>query len=153
MNWYKTTQAIVNPDEAETSDYAGTPNINIRPLEPLVLEAVNELKSENPGMLDNVTDINIDLGYGQFGSVVSSSPSTINLNMNNIKEEAAKQTGKPIKTTDPEDANILKHFIKQTIVHETSHISDFDSETGQFPSGESVAERAQDQWVGTNPIV
>ena len=152
MSWYKKSQALVNPNAEQTEQNIGNLNVNVRPIEPLVIESVRELQSVNPGILDNVTDINIDLGYGQFGSVTNISPNTINLNMNRIKEEAAKETGRPITVSDPEDAKILKHFIKQTIVHELGHLGDLDPETGQFPGGESVAERAQQQFVESNPI-
>jgi len=150
MNWYKIAQS----DQSE--HLMGTPQINIQPHEPLILEAVNELQAAQPGILDNVTDINIDIGYGQFGSVTNVSPNTININMNRIKEEAAQQTGKQISISDPEDTKILKHFIKQTIIHELGHIHDIGKSTdpsNPFPGGESVAERAQDEWVGANPIV
>jgi len=146
MNWYKNAQ--------ENSQNIGTPNISVQPFEPLVIEAVNELQSEQPGLLNDVTDINIDLGYGQFGSVTNVSPNTINLNMNKIKEQAAQQTGQQISGSDPRDANILKFYIKQVLQHELAHLGDLGASTdpsNPFPGGESVAERAQENWVQSQP--
>ena len=148
MNWYKTTQT------EQTEPNIGTPNVSVQPYEPLVIEAVNELKNGQPDMFNNVTNINIDLGYGQFGSVTNVSPNTITLNMNNIKEEAAKQTGQQISGSDPRDADILKFYIKQTISHELAHLGDLGSSTdpsNPFPGGESIADRAQEQFVQSQP--
>ena len=148
----RASRKIAQTEQTELN--MGSPKINIQPYESLVDEAVNELQREQPGMLNDVTDINIDLGYGQFGSVTNVSPNTITLNMNNIKEEAAKQTGQPISGSDPSDANILKFYIKQTIVHEHAHLGnmwDSDDPSNPFPGGESVADRAQNEWVQSQP--
>ena len=149
MNWYKTAQE----NNQEISNI-GTPEININPLDPLIAEAVNELKSGQPDMFNDVTDINVDIGYGQFGSVTNVSPNTITLNMNNIKEKASKETGQQISGSDPRDADILKFYIKQILVHELSHIHDLGGSSdpsNPFPGGESVADRAQEQFVQSQP--
>jgi len=138
----------------------GSPNININPLDPLIAESVNELQSEQHGLLDSVTDINVDIGYGQFGSVTNVSPNTINLNMNRIKEEAAQETGRQISTSDPDDINILKFYIKQTIMHELGHIESYKSTDptnqwlpgGEFEGGESPAEKRQNEFIEKNPF-
>jgi hypothetical protein len=150
MNWYKTAQV------EQTEMNIGTPNINVQPYEPLVVEAVNELRVNRPDMFNDVTDIILDLGYGQFGSVTNVSPNTITLNMNNIKEEAARGSNQQISGSDPNDANILKSYIKQTLIHELAHLGDLGGSTdpsNPFPGGESVADRAQEQWVGAQPAL
>jgi hypothetical protein len=149
MNWYKISQ-IVNQTE-QSQHLVGTPLINIRPFEPIIQQAVNELQSEQPGIFKNVSDINVDLGYSQFGSVSSKSPNSININMNHIKNEARKQLGHA-PSNNEQDKAVLIHLIKQTLVHERSHVYDFNQETGQFEHGEMPAERAQEDWAKANPI-
>jgi hypothetical protein len=153
MNWYKTAQI----EQTETN--IGMPNVNVQPYEPLVIEAISELQSEQPGTLDDVTDITIDTGYGQFGSVTNVSPNTITLNMNKIKEEASRESGQQISGSDPSDANILKFYIKQTIMHELGHIESYKSTDptnqwlpgGEFEGGESPAEKRQKEFIEKNP--
>ena len=140
-------------EREQTEHYLGGPTVNIRPYEPIIQEAINELQSESPGILNNVTDINVDLGYGQFGSVSSDSPSSINLNMLKLKDGVKENTGQTFSPYNKRDINLLKFFVKQTIIHETSHISDFDPETQSFPGGEGVAQRTQEEWVQSNPAI
>jgi|19_taG_2_1085344.scaffolds.fasta_scaffold00983_7 hypothetical protein len=156
----KIVRASKTAQVEQTESNIGMPNINVQPYEPLVIEAISELlQSERPGILDDVTDINIDLGYGQFGSVTNVSPNTITLNMNNIKEEAARKSGRQISGSDPRDANILKFYIKQTIMHELGHIESYKSTDptnpwspgGEFEGGESPAEKRQKEFIEKNP--
>lgn len=149
MNWYKISQIVTQTEQSMHN--VGTPNISIRPFEPLIQQAVNELQSEQPRIFANISDINVDLGYSQFGSVSSSSPNSINLNMNHIRDEARKQLGHPPGNND-QDKAVLIHLIKQILVHERSHVYDFNQETGQFEHGEMPAERAQEDWAKANPI-
>ena len=115
MNWYKTSQAVIGPTDEQSESNIGTPNIRVNPFENLVDEAARELNAEKPGILDNITDINVDLGYGQFGSVSSKLPNTVNINMNNIKSSLATQLGRPFNPSDQDHTNMLKHMIKHVL--------------------------------------
>ena len=141
MNWYKTSQVTNFTDQTQSN--IGGPNINIRPLEPMVQEVVRELQAQSPGIFDHITDIVVDVGYGQFGSVVSTSPNTIRVNMNNIKDELRS---KGWDEHMPEYKEQLKNTIKEVLIHEHSHTTDYDPNTGKFPGGEAIADRAVQQY-------
>jgi hypothetical protein len=100
-------------------------------------------------MFTNITDINVDMGYGQLGSVISKSPNSINLNVNKMKDEARKQLGGAFNPGDPQHKAVMLFIIKQTIVHELSHISGFDPKTNEF-APESAAGQAQNEWAKSN---
>jgi len=80
--------------------------------------------------------------------------------MNRIKEEAAQETGRQISTSDPDDINILKFYIKQTIMHELGHIESYKSTDptnqwlpgGEFEGGESPAEKRQNEFIEKTPF-
>ena len=154
MNWYKISQAIINPNEGQTESNLNSPHVSIAPYEPIIDEAITELRTEQPGILNNITDINVDLGYGQFGSVGSNLPNTININMNNLKDQLAKELGRPFNPSDQDHVAKLKWMVKQTLVHEISHTQDYDPEnkSNPFPGGELPAERAQENWVASHPM-
>lgn len=152
MNWYKFSQFT-----EENTQNIDVPLITVQPYEPVVQEAVDELYNENPRFFVGVNKINIDMGFGQFGSVESLNPADININMNKIKSEVAMQAGQ-IDENNPESRQALKEAIKRTIIHEKAHVQDasgaqFQSEnqlSGQelFPGGESSAQRAETQYFG-----
>jgi hypothetical protein len=154
MNWYKISQVTLEKPE-QTMENLGSPEINVYPYEPLIREAVDELKSESPGIFDQITDIIVDLGYGQFGSVQSPTPNTIRINLNKIKEEIRRESG-ITNENDPQFKAILKYKVKEVIIHEHSHVQDekIDTTTGNitFPGGESIAERAQQEFVSSHPF-
>ena len=151
MNWYKKAQST-----EENIEGTDTPNVIIEPVEPLVQEAVNELKSHNPNFFKGVRKIKIDLGQGQFGSVSSEYPSDINLNFNRIKSQLSQEFGKSFDPNDPIQKQRVKDMIKETIVHEQGHVSDawraHEKTPGVggaklFPGGESVAEQNVRQFM------
>jgi len=150
-NWFKKSQLVTETEQSE--HFLDSPNINVRPYEPIIQESVQELQQENPSILNNVTDINVDLGYGQYGSVISSSPNTININMSKLKDEINRQLGRPYSPQDEETKQLLKHLVKQIILHEREHVHDFNPEVGDFPGGEAPAERAQEEWSKANPFI
>ena len=153
MNWYKISQLVTETEQSE--HYLGGPTVNIRPYEPIIQEAVNELGNESPGIFDNITDINVDFGYGQFGSVGSQSPNSINLNIEKLKSEVTTALGRSFSAQDQESINMIKHFVKQTIMHEIGHVLDEEiDETGNisFPGGEQVVEKMQQDWAQANPL-
>lgn len=154
MNWYKISQAIIDPSATQSEQNIGTPNVNIKPLEPLIQEAARELQAENPGILDNVSDINVDLGYSQFGSVSSNSPNSININMNKIKDQFRQDTGEIYTESNLRHKQALKWLIKQTIIHELGHVQDYNPEdpNNPFPSGETQSTRKQEEWANANPL-
>lgn len=141
----------------ENTLYTQSPTITIQPFEPLVKEVVDELQSTSPGFFRGVNKINIDMGFGQFGSVKSDNPADINLNFNNIKQEVTNQIPVQFDINNPEHKEILKAAIKETIIHERGHIDDAwqahekDPEAGiggadLFPGGERAAERYVDRF-------
>lgn len=153
MNWYKISQSVIGQGEEQTKENLGGPNVNVRPYEPIIQEAVAELRSEQPGLLNNITDINVDIGYGQFGSVSSHLPNTVNINMNNLKDQLAKELGRPFTPSDQDHQAKLKWMVKQTLVHEIAHTNDIgDDPHNPFPGGETPAERRQQEWVAANPM-
>jgi len=152
MNWYKKIAQLLSvPAEQQSEGFIGTPNINIRPYEPIIAEAVNELKVEQPLLLNGISDINVDLGYGQFGSVSSGSPNSVNINMAKIKSETSQQLGLPFSPSSQEHMEALKRNIKQVIVHEIGHTQDYDPEEGHypFPGGEPAAEQFSRNYFST----
>ena len=152
MNWYKKSQFT-----AENTQNIDVPLITVQPYEPIVQEAVDELYNEDPRFFVGVSQINIDMSYGQFGSVESRNPADININMNKIKSEISSQIGQ-FDENKPEHRNVLKDAIKRTIIHEKAHVSDASAAqsrseiplTGEelFPEGETAAQRAESQYFG-----
>jgi len=145
MNWYKLAQ--FTEENIEGTD---SPNVVIEPVEPIVQEVVNELKTESPNIFQGVRKIKIDMGYGQFGSVSSEDPSDINLNFNRIKSQLSQEFGTSFDINDPNQKQRLKNMIKETIIHEKGHVSDAWSAHQKtpgiggaklFPGGENVAEQ------------
>ena len=149
MNWYKLSQLVNQTDQSESN--IDVPNVNIRPYELLIYEAAEQLQRESPGILNNVTDINVDMGYGQFGSVISHSPNSVNINMGRIKEQARAHLGTDVDPTSPQAKEALLFAIKQTLVHEVGHIADEEiDESGNvlFPGGEHAAEKFVNDYFG-----
>lgn len=141
----------------ENSKEISSPTISIEPYEPLIQEAVNEMKASNPNFFIGVNKINIDMGYGQFGSVSSKNPADININFNRIKNEITSQIGGSFDDKNPAHIQTLKDAIKRVIVHEKAHVQDasqsFQKDPSQFaknpfPGGESVADMAENTYFG-----
>jgi hypothetical protein len=152
MNWYKISQIV--SQTKQTMGNLGSPNINISPYDNFVKEAVDELKQEQPGIFNQVTDIIVDVGYGQFGSVQSPSANTIRINLNRIRDEVRKMLPGTTEN-DPKYKEILKNKIKEVLVHEHAHILDMKTDEGgniSFPGNETPANRAQEQFVQSHPI-
>lgn len=146
-NWYKLAQ--YTSDNTQGID---TPLIMVQPYEPLVQEAVDELQSESPNIFIGVNKINLDMGYGQFGSVSSDNPADINININNIKSEVSNQLGSPFDPNNEQHKKVMKDSIKRVIVHEKAHVSDYDQDShlsggNPFPGGEGVAEQAERNYI------
>ena len=151
MNWYKKAQFT-----EENTQNINTPIIMVQPYEPIVQEVVDELYNENPQVFININRINVDMGYGQFGSVVSDNPADININLNNIKNEVSSKIITSFDINNEKHKMILKNEIKRIIIHEKEHVQDaFKAQEGSedplegqelFPGGEGVAERAEQQY-------
>lgn len=151
MNWYKISQ-LVNVDQ-QSEHLLGGPSVHIQPYEGAVNQAVNELQEASPGLFSGVTDIFIDMGHGQFGSVSSDSPNSVRINLDKIKSNASTQLGQPFNPSDEMHQKALVQSIKQVLIHEISHVNDFDSTNMEnpFPGGEGVADRATEDWMNSMP--
>jgi hypothetical protein len=146
MNWYCFAQFTdLNTTRVDV------PLITVQPYEPIIQEAVDELMQVNPRLFVGVNQINVDMGWGQFGSVSSTDPADININLGKIKSEVASQVGPNFDESNFEHVAVLKRAIKRVIIHERGHVADYNPEQhGQggdpFPGGEAVAEQAVTQW-------
>lgn len=143
MNWYKKAQY-----SEENTQNVGTPSVVVQPYEPLVQEVVDEMSAENPQLFNNVNKINIDMGYGQFGSVKSDNPADININVDNIKNTLSSQLGINFDPNNPQHQQAIKDEIRRVIIHEAAHVSDYDEQQhleggNPFPGGEGVAEQSE----------
>ena len=144
MHWYKKSQ--FNEENTQNID---TPTIMVQPYEPIIQEVVNEMSLENPLFFKGINKINVDMGYGQFGSVGSENPADININIDKIKNTI----GQDIDLNDPQYKNVVKDAIRTVIIHEKAHVSDASKAqegsdvplSGEelFPGGENVAEQAE----------
>ncbi|MCF7796057.1 hypothetical protein K9M42_03105 [Patescibacteria group bacterium] len=151
MNWYKKSQFV--QDDLQNIN---TPNIIVQPYEPLIQEVVEEIRVKNANFFQGVNQINIDTGFGQFGSVESINPADININLNKIKSEVINQLNGNFDENNPEHRQVLKNKIEEVIVHEKRHVQDASEAQeksdkplqGQdlFPGGEAVAEQAVEQY-------
>ena len=135
----------------ENTTNTDSPSIIIEPFEPLVQEAVDDIKVSDPNFFRGVNKIKIDMGFGQFGSVSSENPADININIERIKNEFQNRTNQSFDYNNIEHKNILKECIKETIFHEKGHTEDAwqahsaDPSAGLagenlFPGGEQAAE-------------
>lgn len=143
MNWFKKSQYT-----EENTQNVGGPSVVVQPYEPLVQQVVDEMSSQNPGIFNSVNKINIDMGYGQFGSVVSDNPADININVYNLKSSLSNQLGISFDANNPQHTEAMKDQIRRVILHEMAHVSDYDEEQhmqgdNPFPGGEGVAEQAE----------
>lgn len=151
MNWYKKSQF-----GQEDLQNINNPNIIVQPYEPLIQEVVEEIRTKNANFFQGVNQINIDTGFGQFGSVGSTDPTDININLNKIRSEVMTQLNGNFDENNPEHRQVLKEKIEEVIVHEKGHVQDAaevqeksdEPLQGQdlFPGGEPVAERAVEQY-------
>lgn len=126
--------------------FIDSPNVKIDPaLQGSIKDAIEDLKKINPNIFVGVSDIVV--GSEALGSVSSKSPTTINLNLNKIKQEVQKSMPRELKPGSTEYKKALEDAIKKqvelTIEHERAHIADYDSDTGRFPHGEGIAEQAE----------
>lgn len=151
MTWYKKSQ--FTPENTQNID---TPVIMVQPFEPLVQEAVDDMNRKSPNFFQGVNKINVDMGYGQFGSVVSDNPADINININAIRQDVESSLGQSFDANNPEHKDIMINAIQEVLVHEKAHVSDAmtaqegaDAPLGGeelFPGGEGVAEQATRQF-------
>ena len=109
-NWYKKAQFT-----QENTQNVDVPIIMVQPFEPLVQEAVDELQEESPSFFRGINKINLDISYGQFGSVASDNPADININFDNIKFNISNQLG---GSFDPNNSNDLREKILYYLEHE-----------------------------------
>jgi len=148
MNWYKKSQFT-----SENIQNVEIPIITVQPYEPIVQEVVQELYNEQPQFFIGVNKINVDMGYGQFGSVESINPADININFNRIKSEVSSQIKENLDLNNFEHIRFLKDAVRKIIIHEKAHVQDAlkTQESSKiplsgeelFPGGESVAQRAE----------
>jgi len=143
MNWYKIAQ--IAQIEQQTESNLGGPSINIYPYDPILKETIDELQRESPGFFDNITDVVVDVGFGQFGSVSSLSPNTIYINLNKAKDQLNQTPNLP-QSGSVEYKEALKNTIKEILIHERAHVLDYDAKTNTFPGGEMPAEQATRQY-------
>lgn len=147
MNWYKYSQFT-----EENMQSANTPMITVYPYEPVIQETVNEIQQENPNFFVGINKINLISTNSALGSVESTNPSDININMNNIKYQLQNQLNQPIEPNNPQHKEALKSAIKEVIVHEKAHVQDAIQAQEKsdiplegkdlFPGGETPAEIA-----------
>jgi len=157
MSWYKKAQ--FNEENTQNID---TPLIMVQPYEPLVQEAIDELYQQNPNFFKGVNKVNIDMGFGQFGSVSSTDPSDININIANIRSNVNREFQGQFDINNPEHKKHMLDVIKRVLVHEKAHVSDAIqaqeisdiSLSGEelFPGGEGVAETAEQKFTSSNKI-
>ena len=138
--FYKLAQQL---DEA----FVQGPSVQVDPaLGAQVQDAVNELKKADPNIFKGIGKITVLTG-GPFGMVTSKDPSTVQINLNKIKQEVQKQMGGTYSPSNPEHKKAFDEAVKRSIVetvsHEAAHTKDFNPETGKFPGGEGVAESAE----------
>ena len=138
--FYKLAQQL---DEA----FIQGPSVQVDPaLGAQVQDAVNELKKADPNIFKGIGKITVLTG-GPFGMVTSKDPSTVQINLNKIKQEVQKQMGGTYNPSNPEHKKAFDEAVKRSIVetvsHEAAHTKDFNPETGKFPGGEGVAESAE----------
>jgi len=138
--FYKLAQQL---DEA----FVQGPSVQVDPaLGAQVQDAVNELKKADPNIFKGIGKITVLTG-GPFGMVTSKDPSTVQINLNKIKQEVQKQMGGTYNPSNPEHKKAFDEAVKRSIVetvsHEAAHTKDFNPETGKFPGGEGVAESAE----------
>jgi len=137
MNWFKK----ISQNSVQSEYNIGTPNINVKPLEPLVQEVINELTMKSPNLFYNISDVNIDMGgQNALGWVSNTTANTINLNMARIKSDIKSQTGVSDENSD-EYKVYLKKAIASVLMHELGHVEDYDPVSGSFPGGEAAAEQ------------
>jgi hypothetical protein len=154
MKWFETTQWFKKSQfTPENSGNLNTPTISIEPYEPIIQDVVNDIKIENPTFFTGVNKIKVDMGYGQLGSVESTNPGDININIYKIRSDVmAQMQGQNFDINNPEHKNIMKDVVKRTIYHEKGHVEDAlnvhnkNPEMGiggaeLFPGGEPVAEQ------------
>lgn len=147
MNWYKIAQFT-----PENTQNVISPIVNVQP-EPIVQQIVDELKSEDPRFFVGINKLNLDMGYGQLGSVSSNNPADINLNFGKIKSEISSQLGESFNNNNPSHISALKDAIRRILIHERAHVLDAaQAQEGAknplsgnelFPGGEGVAETAE----------
>ena len=147
-NWYKKSQFT-----PENTQNLNNPTISVEPYEPVIQEVVNDIKMEDPTFFNGVNKIKVDMGYNQLGSVESSNPGDININIYKIKSDVmAHMSGQNFDINNPQHKQIMKDVVKKTIYHEKGHVEDAltvhnkSPEQGiggkdLFPGGEPAAEQ------------
>jgi len=140
----------------ENIQQVGTPNVTVQPYEPIIQEVVNEMQQSNPTFFNNVNKINVDMSYGQYGSVESTNPADININLDRIRSEVAAQSPIDLDINNPEHRESFKDAIARVIVHEKAHVDDaMQAQEASptplggadlFPGGEGVADRAEQMY-------
>ena len=124
----------------EHTELLGSPKVMIEPYDDMVNKAVEIVNKSNPGLLDGVSDIRINLSKGVIGEYQSNNPNTIWINIGKLEGDVrSKMQGQPEEAIQQEIVN----QIASTIVHEGTHKSEY-SETG-FTS-ESKPEQAEEQF-------
>jgi len=125
------------------------PTVQIDPsIKQDVQSATDELVKMDPSFFKGVSKI-VALTGSPFGQVASDDPTVIHLNLQKIKSDVQTQLGSKYQQSNPEHKKIFDEAIKRSIVetvsHERAHVLDFDPETGAFPGGEGVAEKAEQE--------
>jgi hypothetical protein len=124
----------------EHTELLNTPKVMIEPFSSYVDEASKIVNQTNPGLLDNISDIRINLSKGVFGEYESSSPSTVWINMGKLESEVRS------KLSGQSEGAIRQEIINQvaeTIVHESQHKKEFETSGA---SSEAGPERAEEEF-------
>jgi len=103
----------------------GNQNVYIEPhFQYIIKKAVDELNQQDSNILRNVSDIIGRIDKSVFGEYSTSTSNTIYINIQRIQDEVKRKIG----TTDQEqvEAEILRQ-IKKTIVHEATHLNEYQS--------------------------
>jgi len=150
MNWYHRLKLA--QFTAENTVNVENSSIQVTPYDPIVDEVKNRILEKDPQFGRGINTVNI-VGAGPgFGNVESTNPADINIRLEAIKSEVARQMGLPANTQDPNYAEALKRAIEVVFYHEKGHVTDAlraqegspdDQLSGQslFPGGEPFAER------------
>jgi hypothetical protein len=117
MKWFEKTQWYKRSQfTPENTTNLNNPTISVEPYEPIIQEVVNDIKTENPIFFNGVNKIKVDMGYGQLGSVDSTNPGDININIYKIKSDVmAQMSGQNFDINNPQHKQIMKDVVKRTI--------------------------------------
>ena len=111
-----------------------SPEIIIEPTDSFIQKAVQRIKSMKSDYFVGVSKIIVYNSGSELGSVISTNPTEIKINLQNIKNNVNKSG-----LQGPELEKAIVDAIVETITHERGHVKDI-AEHGSFQGGENAAE-------------